>query len=242
MMKKIVTSVSLILIAVFTLISLLFFGYFQKEKRAIEIAKEYLNKKYSQPMTYEGVRFSVVDPSVYHVYFSPSSNSEILFEVIIQQDLSIEDTRKIDDEIVPQSADNYYIQFFKDALKKDLLSHVKEIFGENANINIVTSKGSYGYLIPENLNDTLSVSEMEEIYDKYKIYILIDEVFSDEESLVDLSKKTLNFIFVLKEKDYIPLEFGVQYLNSEDKKMQVSFGSILTINQNEQVQRIILLE
>ena len=204
------------------------------------MAKEYLNEKYSQPMTYKGVRFSIVDPSVYHVYFSPENNSEIEFEVIIQADLTIKNTREMNYETVPQRADNYYIQYFRNALMKELASYVENVFGENVDINVVTSKGSYGYLVPEELNDTLSVTEMEKIYDKYRIYILTDETFSGEEALRNLSENTFEFICVLKEKDYIPVEFGVQYFDGSGNKKQVTFGNISTINSEEQVKKILL--
>ena len=241
-MRKIVRGVLITLLIVVTLVALFLFRWFYRENRAVKMAKEYLKEKYSQPMIYKGVRFSVVDTSVYHVYFSPSDNREIIFEVIIQADLSIASTRQDNHKIVPQSADNYYIQFFKNALMKYLSSDVRKVFGENADINVVTSSGSYGYYIPEGLNDKLSLDEMENIYDKYRIYILIDEIYPDEEALRKLSEETWEFICMLKEKDYIPVEFGVQYLDESGNMEHIRFGDISTIDSEEQVEKVLLSE
>lgn len=241
-MRKIVRGVLITLLIVVTLVALFLFRWFYRENRAVKMAKEYLKEKYSQPMIYEGVRYPVVDPAVYHVYFSPSDNREIIFEVLVQADLSIATTSRENHKIVPQSADNYYPQFFGYALMKYLSPDVRKVFGENADINVVTSSGTYGHYVPEGLNDKLSLDEMENIYDKYRIYILIDEIYPDEEALRKLSEETWEFICMLKEKDYIPVEFGVQYLDESGNMKHIRFGDISTINSEEQVEKVLLSE
>lgn len=240
-MRKIVRGVLITLLIVVTLVALFLFRWFYRENRAVKMAKEYLKEKYSQPMIYEGVRYPVVDPAVYHVYFSPSDNREIIFEVLVQTDLSMDSTCKIDNENV-QSADNYYIQFFRYALMNDLSPDVRKVFGENADVNVVTSSAFYVYCMPEKLNDKLSLDEMENIYDKYRIYILIDEIYPDEEALRKLSEETWEFICMLKEKDYIPVEFGVQYLDESGNMKHIRFGDISTIDSEEQVEKVLLSE
>ena len=47
---------------------------------------------------------------------------------------------------------------------------------------------------------------------------------------------------MLKEKDYIPVEFGVQYLDESGNMEHIRLGDISTINSEEQVEKVLLSE
>jgi hypothetical protein len=106
-----------------------------KENKAIQIAQEYLNQKYEQEMQYESTRFSWIDPSLYHVSFSPVCNSEIIFEVIVYPDLTIPEDRW-EFRQSSWSADNYYVKYFEYCMEEYLAADVKRLWGNDATVKV----------------------------------------------------------------------------------------------------------
>lgn len=212
--KRLITI--LIIFLFFVFVSL--YGHLRCRK-AVSIAEDYLSKKYEKEMKNVSVRYSFIDPCLYHVYFSPEDNPELTFEVLVQNDLSI---ANIAGEFGEEtgSADNYYIKYFEHELEQELKKEAGEILDENTKITVLhSSSGMYSFFIPDGLNENVSLKDMLEIVDgRYYIYVEFPE-----EDVVDINSEKfasagLEFLEMVKSK-YNPLNIFIQFWIDGEKDM-----------------------
>ena len=181
-----------------------------KEKQAIQTAQAYVAQQYLQKMNYESIRFSWVDPAIYHVYFSQTNNPDLKFEVIVQQDLTLREKNTASGhEYMP---DNYYMAYFELQMAYAFKNDVAKIWSNNA-IAFVSAPNPalYSFAIPLGLNDQLTLSEMEVLIEEYLIYINTETPLS-EENILDEAEKILAFIQNVRESGYNPDRLVMRYI------------------------------
>ncbi len=210
-------------IAVFFSVS--FYGHL-KCRKAVSIAEDYLSEKYEKEMKNVSVRYSFIDPCLYHVYFVPEENPELTFKVLVQNDLSI---ASIAGEFGEKtgSADNYYINYFEHELEKALEKETGELLGENTKITVLhSSVGMYSFFIPDGVNENVPLEDMLKIMDgRYYIYVEFPE-----EDVIDINSEKfasvgLEFLEVVKSK-YNPLNVFIQFwIDGEKERVGTMFDN-----------------
>jgi hypothetical protein len=193
-----------------------------KELKAVQIAQEYLSKKYEQEMRCEGVRFSWIDPGLYHIYFF-SMQSEIYFEVFMwpitlnASDVYIKDNRCI--------WDDYIEQFLCRGLEKALLPEVGRIWGDGATIHVQTDnsnvypgKGDFKF------SEQMTAVEIEP-YFNIEFNIATHRILT-----IDSKAKEAALIFAMiqsiKLSEYQPRAITFRYIaeKNEDSEKNIFFG------------------
>jgi hypothetical protein len=132
-----------------------------KEHKAVQIAQEYLAKKYEQEMRYETVRFSWVDPGLYHVYFT-SVDTEIQFEVYIWP-VALSSPEDIEDG--KYIWDDYVNCFLCRGLENMLSPEVRRIWDDNATISVrINNSNVYPNRGEVKFSGQMTAIEMEPYY------------------------------------------------------------------------------
>lgn len=205
-----------------------------KENKAIQIAQEYLNQKYEQEMQYESTRFSWIDPSLYHVSFSPVSNSEIIFEVIVYPDLTIPEDRWEFGES-SRSADNYYVKYFEYCMGDYLVADVKRLWDYDATVKVLDiTYGGVAFCVSPELDDKMTLAEMEPLINDYWIYIKTGEMTVDDQSLEESARRIFEFIQIIKNNGFMPETIDFWYPATEDETTDVvlrNWNKIDTVDQ-----------
>ena len=195
-----------------------------KEKEAIQIAQEYLLEKYEQEMSYLSVWFSWVDPSLYHVYFFPQNNSELIFEVMVSNDLK-EPEERINSYGQHFSPDNYYLRYFEWLLAQQFNNSIKKAWGNNAYAQVrVPNHALYSFTVPAELSDELALDEMVALVDDYLILIDTSQELNEANKLHE-AEKILIVIQSVQQSGYEPenLVFWYNTLSS-DRNKHISLG------------------
>jgi len=121
-----------------------------KENKAVVAAQEYLSDKYTQEMNYNGVSYSWIDPSQYHVTFSPNNMPDMTFEVLVQSDFKLEERTNEYGLFVP---DNYLLQRFNEYTYGLYQSVAEDFWDTDVRVNIpINDQPLYAYKIPAELN------------------------------------------------------------------------------------------
>lgn len=210
--------IGIILAIVVLGISILNISLSKNEQKAVQIAKDYLAPKYTQEMLYSSVRFSLIEPSLYHVTFSPVNNPELYFVVLVASDLTLREQTNKYGHFIP---DDYYLKFFSFESKKIFQENVEKIWGENAYIGVpVDDRGIYGAnRIPIELNEKMTAEEMEPFID-YNFYITTNVLF-DIAAKNEEAQKILEMIQHVQASQYRPREILFWYLTGKPKEKEV---------------------
>ena len=207
-----------------------------RELKVVSLAKDYLSQKYEQKMKYEGMWRSWIGRSVYHVYFSPADKPDLDFEVLVQQNFTIND--KIREFGKSGCADNYYVKYFEYKMEELLGEYAKELWGDDIKLNVTQlESGLYSFHIPEGLNDSLSAEEAEPFAGKYSIGVKTDKLTLDEQGLETSAKQIFEFVQVIKSDGFNPEWLSLEWPSSEKRKVVVlylqRFDEINTADQIE---------
>ena len=198
-----------IVIICFIGLFLLLFGHYislrmpWNEKKAIDIAKEYLAENYQQEMKYLSIRIPIVEPMIYHVYFSPVDIPDLIFEVQVYPNFELPETRPVPNK--PDlyfSPDNYYLTLFKYNVNMPLKKFTKEIWEAGVSVGSSTSDGSNSLITPYVFREQMPVKEMEKYID-YFFMISIDKILNDS-SKTEESQKMLKVIEFIKDNGSTP--------------------------------------
>lgn len=225
----------LIAIVVITILSI--YVYYRMNKRkAVQIAKGYLEQKYEQEMIYQGVRHAWIDPELYHVTFT-SVETDVTFQVSIWPPVLRQTSTEVEDGIW----DNYLWSFFCKEMEGVLQPEAASIWNGLDHLLIVHSqiKNKDVALIAE-INEHTPAREMEYAYN-YDLFVtpgrMISRGLEREEA-----QNILKLFQMLRDKDYHPSRILVWYqtnnVNSTDSdrlKESVTFESWETIDTVEQV-------
>jgi hypothetical protein len=228
MIKKLKKIVIIIGIIIFIIITVTIINY----SRAYIVAKNHLSEKYSFDIKFVDIRFSWIDPSLYHVYFSPKDNSDLIFSIMVHQNFTISDWTN---EYGYFSADNYYTAYFEYRMKEFYLNDVKDLFGEKINLIIrVPNHALYAFTTPEELNDTMSLNEMDSLIDEYLIIIDTKRKI-DEDVKFNEANKILEFIHTVQKSGYNPKRIVFWYNTKNRGSASVSYDDWQEINSIEQI-------
>ena len=132
---------------------LILFDLENRKKKANDIAVKYLESVYIEQMKSIKVRLSYIDPSMYHVYFTPESNPNLTFEVLIMLDFRLPTKNK---------PDNYLLKYFEFYFVKNIQSIIEELNLEGiATRIIILDQPLYSFKVPEDLKEGMTYKEME---------------------------------------------------------------------------------
>jgi len=233
--RIIITAIALIVIALGG--SIIARGFLGDKGKATEIAKEYLVQKYSQDMQCVDARYSWIDPALYHIYFSPVDNSDLVFEVMVQQDFSISEKTN---EYGNFSADDYYISCFEWQMSTFFRDEINLIWDNEAEIFVnAPNPALYAFKIPAGLNDSMALHDMAPLIEEYLLIIDAKQLL-DAENKADEANKMLRFIQDVQKSEYKPDRIVFWYsvpksqTNSRGSE-NVSFENWSEITEVEQV-------
>ena len=199
--KKRIIIIAIVLIAVALGSSIIARGFLGNKEKATEIAKEHLVQKYSQEMQCIGARYSWIDPALYHIYFSPADNSDLVFEVMVQQDFSISEKTN---EYGYFSADDYYISCFKWKMSTFFRDEINSFWGDEAEIFVnAPNPALYAFKIPAGLDDKMNLHDMAPLIEEYLLIVDIKQLL-DADNKVDEANKILLFIQDVQKSEYQP--------------------------------------
>ena len=112
---------SFILLALMVVVLLFNFYVNISKIKAKNIAVKYLKSTYTEQMTPVKVRYSLIDPSMYHVYFTSKNNPELSFEVLVMTDFSLATSSG------DFSPDNYLLRYFEFHFEKEIQSIIDDL-------------------------------------------------------------------------------------------------------------------
>ena len=159
------------------------------QAQAREKAEVYLTKKCSEPMIYERVRFSAIDPMLYYVLFHPSDDPAVSFAVIVNpKDLSL-----------ARYPDNYIEETFafRMSQKYDILA--KELWGKEAGITVSPHRAIYSFQDTSALSTSMGLADLSQGID-YSLYIRTSKKWPVEDPASE-TNMILRFISALTEDE-----------------------------------------
>ena len=163
-------------------------------------------------MIYQDIRKDPIEPGSYHVTFSSSKTPEVEFEVIVPDSLTLPE-RVWDFSGSDFSADNYYHKYFEYRMKEYLAADVNRLW-EGATVRVsIMKNGRYFTNTPE-LNDTMTLEEIETLIDNYWIVVRVDDNPLDNKSLKVLPNKIFDFIQIINNEGFTPE--GIGYYNTSE--------------------------
>ena len=159
-----------------------------KENRAITLSKNHLEQKYSKEMKFVAIDMggrlvNWIYQTPYFVCFTPIDNPEHFITVQVQRNLTISEERT--NQYGHFFPDNYYTAYFE-YLVRDLLGHdVTKTWGEDTNFIVrILNRRASTFLIPEGLNDKMSLLEMDDLIEEYLLII-------DTNTIIGATNKTI---------------------------------------------------
>jgi hypothetical protein len=184
------------------------------EKAAAQLAKDYLAQKYEQEMQFHYAVFSLADPICYHVVFTPANNPELYFDVIVDDDLTLDEW--ITKPGYTSSSDDYYLAYFRFHTSREIEKIAQSIWDESASATApVDDRGAYPYSVPFGFNEGMSAEEMEPFLD-YDYYIITNRLL-DSESKQKEAQRMLNMIELVQASKYKPEKILFWYKTGKDE-------------------------
>lgn len=180
-------------------------------RKAVSLAKDYLAQTYDQEMQYQSVRYSWIDPSLYHVTFSPAAIPELTFEVLVQTNLTILPEGMQEFGGKRSCPDNYYTAYFDWLLSAQLQDPIASLWPQGTAHVLTADGGIYGFLIPSGLNDTISLSEMAALIDEYYVYVDPNEPLNAS-NMQEEAQRILALFQQVQESGYCPTAIIISYL------------------------------
>lgn len=203
----------------------------QQNKKAVTVAEEYLSEKYTANMIYSHVRYSWIDPSLYRVTFYPENNRDLNFEVYVQPDFTILEGET--DNGTYHSADNYYLNYFEQTFEKNFQPIVSR-YWKNSSLHCTNiTSGLYAFPFPKELNDSLSLPEMEVLVKDYFISVNTRTAL-DLQNVNCEAEKVYNFLQQIREV-YSPQYIRFNYNSVEIRLELENTGYNLTTQDIEQL-------
>lgn len=207
MFKRGIVVVGAIVLTVVAVLVIVMYPTFPNNMdKAQKVATEYLQNKYSQEMQCVQSRVSCfVDPVLYHIYFSPSNNPEMVFDVVLGVDFALKND--FEHNI---SADNYLLKMFEKSVRETVEPEVKAVWGDDARVSIMYNSGLYGFKIPDGLSEYSSDEELQNGI-PHDVVIYIDKEISGEDA--DEYSKIFGLLETFKQKKCFFANIEFCYLN-----------------------------
>ena len=202
---------SYILLALLVVV-LLFILYVNISKIiAKNIAVKYLKSTYMEQMKPVAVRYSFIDPSMYHVYFTSQNNPELSFEVLVMTDFSL--ARSSDDF----SPDDYLLKYFKFHFVKEIQSIIDDLGKEEIKARIAfCDQPLYSFKVSEALKEDMPYEEMEPYID-YELCFDVNKIWTDTDKYAEACMM-LELIISIQASEYSPEEITFSYLTVNKEK------------------------
>ena len=204
--KKLILWVSIIAVVAIVGTMAVKYNSSNKERKAVQLAKEYLAQKYEQEMIYESVRLSKVDPVLYRVSFI-SQNTGIKFNVNVTPSLLKFPEEKSNNKLL---YDNYLGSFFCRKTEEIVLPEITATWNDNASIYVSLYPSDVYY--EKNTADTnehMTEREMESFYN-YRFYITTNRLLINE-SKMEEAQRMLNIFQAIQKLNYHPVEILFWY-------------------------------
>lgn len=185
-----------------------------KEHSAIQIAQKYLAQKYEQEMQFQNVRYSWIDPSLYHVTFL-SASTNVKFEVSVwPKALNFpQNMTDYGDEVT----DSYLKDYFCQKTEEVILPEMRAIWDENMSINVSLSTSNlYSQRVTEKPNEQMMAIEMEPFYN-YDYYIHANRILNND-SKIEEAERILDMIRYIQANQYYPREVLFWYQTGATEK------------------------
>jgi hypothetical protein len=207
--------------------------HFTNQSKAIKIAQEYLSQKYNQEMQYSRIRFSWIDPALYHVYFSTVENPDVVIEVEVQTEFTINEPKITDKyDYMP---DYFYAAHFEFELRNLFINDVDKIWGVNADIGVLVLNP---FAVPHGYNSKAALEYRAALFDEYLLVINTSQNLTDESKL-DEAQKMFGLIKIVQESAYKPkyinFWYNVPKTAKKSEEVNVFFDSWMNIDSVEQV-------
>lgn len=204
---------------------LILFDLENSKKKANDIAVKYLESVYIEQMKSIKVRLSYIDPSMYHVYFTPESNPNLTFEVLIMLDFRLPTKNK---------PDNYLLKYFEFYFVKNIQSIIEELNLEGiATRIIILDQPLYSFKVPEDLKEGMTYKEMEPHID-YDLCFDINKMWKKLDKDI-AARKILDIIEYLQESGFSPNK--IRFLYKEETS--VAFSEWNNINDVSQISKLL---
>lgn len=196
---------SYILLALLVVV-LLFIFYANISKIIAKIiAVKYLKSTYTEQMKPVAVRYSLIDPSMYHVYFTSKNNPKLSFEVLVMTDFTL--ARSSGDF----SPDDYLLEYFKFHFVKDIQSIIDDLGKEEIKARIMfPHQPLYSFEVPETLKENMPYEEMEPYID-YELWFDVNKIWKDGDKQAEACMM-LEVISCIQASEYSPEEITFSYL------------------------------
>ena len=205
------------MLAVAAIVAMGLISYHLKERKAVQIAQEYLAQKYEQEMRYEQVWYSWIDPGLYHVLFK-SVNTEVYFEVQMWPEALKLGEGTTDERYI---WDDYIGTFFCRKTEEAILPEIKKIWNEDVEVKVVRSNSrDYPTRRTGETNEHMTAIEMEPLYN-YEIYITTNKLLNDEtndETKLDEALRIIKTMQYLKNNQYWPKEILFWFQTGKSEK------------------------
>ena len=186
---------------------------------ATQIAEKYLFDAYEQEMLFSSVRFSWSDPSLYRVTFSPINNPSMFFQVIVQQDLAILESKE--ENGIRKSPDNYLSSLFSFHFETKLQYYIDSIWDGDVSVSVeVNTVGTYAFNTPAQINEHLTPEEMEP-YFKYSLFINAKRLL-DTNNRVEEAKSIMKMISAVRAESIEPEAIFIFYYSESKNKSLLS--------------------
>lgn len=208
------------------------------KNKAKAIAAKYLEAEYLEQMDYKGVRLSLIDPAMYHVYFTPENNPDLTFEVLVMLDFTLPGKNNPNNPLLKYTPDDYLLEYFGYHLANELQNMTGDL-GE-AEIRpriILLDQPLYSHKVSKELSENMPYKEME-AYIPYSIWFDIDKVWQHTDTHTE-ARKMLEMIKNIQVSGYLPKQIVFTYQSIDKEEKFITFSEWYEINDISQIEELI---
>lgn len=195
----------------------IWFLYKGRKQQAAEMAQTYLDNRYEQKMQLDHVIYRALgDPARYVVFFTPENQPDLLFNVIVQDELTIlgEGLYEFGKSTCP---DNYLLQYFTYHLEQEIDPDILQIWGEDASFKInVEDNGLYSHTAYPGIFENMTVQEMDPLINYG--YIIIPNLVLDQTSMEAEAQNIFSLLQLARKRALHPNYFLLCYRTGQKEK------------------------
>lgn len=213
-------TITLRVLAALSVILIVFFiyawiQYGQRKEQAAALAQNYLERRYEQKMQPDHVIYRILgDPALYVAFFTPENQPDLLFDVIVQDNLTI-----MDDGLYEfgksTRPDNYLLQYYKYYAEQEIRPDIEEIWGNSVQFQIsIEDNGFYSHSFYPGIWGNMTILEMAPFL-KYE-YIIVPGQVLDQASREAEGQRIFTFIQMIQESAFQPKDIVFWYQTGEE--------------------------
>lgn len=218
--------ITLVILTALVVVLIVFFifawrQYERRKAQAVTLAQAYLAERYNQEMQFEHVYHRVfADPALYVVFFTPTDQPHLFFDVIVQYNLTILGDAQEFGKI--SSPDNYLLRYFEYYAEQDIQPDIEKIWDETVEFSVwVEDSGIYSHSSYAGIHENMPVLEMEPLLE-YRYVITPGQVLT-QTSIEAEAQKIFTLLQAVRESPFHPSYFAFHYDTGEKKRTSI-FG------------------